>query len=217
MFRCPNLSGHKDIPTYRHTDMIAHLTGNLKGVGEDSIILDVNGVGYEIFVALPSLEKLKNQEGTLSLLIQTIVREESITLFGFLTPQEKQIFLRLLSVSGIGPKVALNILSGISSESLIKAIHREDLGRLTSIPGIGKKTAERLIVELKDKLFALLGTSAEQIEKSLNKSISPDLLSALTNLGYNRFEIEKKLEKMNWNESLNFQQKLKESLQILSK
>src|SRR4030095_2927181 len=130
----------------RRISMIAHLTGKILSVSGDSLVLDVGGVGYEVFLSAGHLEKLKtlsNRE-TVSVLIYTSVREDHITLFGFSNAREKQLFLRLISVSGIGPKLALNILSGIASDDLIDAIHREDLVRLTSVSGIGKKTAERM-------------------------------------------------------------------------
>lgn len=198
--------------------MIAHLSGQIIHRSEDSIILDVQGVGYEIFLSAVSLEKLQNVSETVSLVIYTAVREDNITLFGFLSYAEKRLFLKLLSVSGIGPKLSMSILAGMPSQDLIDAIHREDLVRLTSISGIGKKTAERIILELKDKLLDLSTHSSSPEERRSRKSGLPeDLISALVNLGYNRNEIEKRLDRMQFQDPQNFQLSLKESLQALAK
>jgi holliday junction DNA helicase RuvA len=197
--------------------MIAHLKGSVLSHASDSVVLDVGGVGYEVFLSAHSLERLKSAASPVSLIIHTAVREDHITLFGFLSPREKQLFLRLISVSGIGPKLAINILSGIPSEELIEAIHREDLVRLTAIPGIGKKTAERMIVELKDKLLSLVVASSVSESRAKKSPLSEDLLSALLNLGYNRNEIERTLERIRFSDKANFEQALKESLQALSK
>jgi Holliday junction DNA helicase RuvA len=197
--------------------MIAHLKGSVFSQTEDSIVLDVAGVGYEIHLSTQTLEKIATLPSPLSLIIYTVVREDSITLFGFLSQREKTLFLRLISVSGIGPKLAMNILSGIHSEDLIAAIHREDLVRLTAIPGVGKKTAERMIVELKDKLLNLLGNDAAPRIKIKQTPLTEDVLSALLNLGYNRNEIEKTFERIKIGEKKNFEEALKESLQALAK
>ena len=198
--------------------MIAHLSGQIIHRSEDSIILDVQGVGYEIFLSAVSLEKLQNVSESVSLVIYTAVREDNITLFGFLNYAEKRLFLKLLSVSGIGPKLSMSILAGMPSQDLIDAIHREDLVRLTSISGIGKKTAERIILELKDKLLDLSTHSSSPEERRSRKSGLPeDLISALVNLGYNRNEIEKRLDRMQFQDPQNFQLSLKESLQALAK
>ncbi len=198
--------------------MIAHLSGQIIHRSEDSLILDVQGVGYEIFISTSSLEKLQNVNETLNLVIHTSVREDNISLFGFLNYSEKKLFLKLLSVSGIGPKLSMSILAAMPSQELIEAIYREDLVRLTSISGIGKKTAERIILELKDKLLDLsvIGSSPEE-RKSKKSGIPEDLVSALVNLGYNRNEIERKLDRMPFKDPQNFQLSLKESLQALAK
>ncbi|MFO1519734.1 MAG: Holliday junction branch migration protein RuvA [bacterium] len=197
--------------------MIAHLKGALLSHGNDSVVLDVAGVGYEVFVSGKTLEKLKSQPNPVSVLVYTAVREDNITLFGFLTSREKQLFLRLISVSGIGPKLAVNILSGIPSDDLIEAIYREDLVRLTSIPGVGKKTAERMIVELKDKLLNLVETPSLPQNRPQKTALAEDVLSALVNLGYNRNQVEKMFERIKIHEKSDFEQALKESLQALSK
>ncbi len=197
--------------------MIAQLTGLIAHRSEETIILDVNGVGYEIFLSHHSLEKLSGKSEKITLIIYTAVREDNISLYGFLNHAEKKLFLKLLSVSGIGPKLSMTILAGIAPQDLIDAIYREDLVRLTAISGIGKKTAERMILELKDKLLDLVDVPRSE-ERKLKKSlISEDLISALINLGYNRSEIERKLERIELKDPHNFQQSLKESLQILGK
>jgi len=199
--------------------MIAHLTGKVLTLSGDSLILDVGGVGYEVFLSASNLEKLKHlpNRDAISILIYTAVREDNITLFGFLNPREKQLFLRLISVSGIGPKLAVNILSGIASDDLIDAIHREDLVRLTSVSGIGKKTAERMIVELKDKLLHLVGSPSLPESRPKRSKLSEDLLSALLNLGYSRGEIDKMMDRTKVHEKSDLEQALKESLAALSK
>ncbi len=197
--------------------MIAHLTGNILLISNDSLILDVHGVGYEVFISATNLERLKNSTSPVSLLIYTAVREDNLSLFGFLTIQEKQIFLKLISVSGIGPKLALSILSKISTEELIRAIFQKDLLTLTSISGVGKKTAERLVVELKDKLIHLSKDSSLESPAPKITPLIDDLLSALLNLGYNKIEAEKTLKVIQFTEPTNFEKTLKESLQALSK
>jgi len=197
--------------------MIAHLKGLILSQSEDSIILDVGGVGYEIFLSAHTLDKIPSLPSPLSLIIYTVVREDSITLFGFISAREKSLFLRLISVSGIGPKLAMNILSGIPSEDLIDAIHREDLVRLTAIPGVGKKTAERMIVELKDKLLNLVGAETLSPVRSKKAPMTEDVLSALLNLGYNRGEIEKTFERIQIHKKKDFEEALRESLQSLAK
>lgn len=197
--------------------MIAHLTGQIIHRSEEGIILDVNGVGYEITLSTPSLEALAQKTEKISLSIYTAVREDNISLYGFLSHAEKRLFLKLISVSGIGPKLSMTILAGIAPQELIDAIYREDLIRLTAISGVGKKTAERMILELKDKLLDLVNLPLQE-DRKIKKSFLPeDLLSALMNLGYNRSEIEKKLEKLQLRDPQNIQQSLKESLQVLGK
>ncbi len=196
--------------------MIAFLKGVVIEKGEDYFILDVEGVGYEVFTPTTTLEKLTLTQ-PLSLNIYTAVREDQISLFGFHSLREKKVFLLLISVSGIGPKLALNILSGISTEELIAAIYQGNLVRLTAISGVGKKTAERLIVELKDKLLKLCETPVLSEKQMQSSSATNDVLSALLNLGYNKNEIEKVLSRLQLNESTGFEASLKSALQALSK
>lgn len=193
--------------------MIARLTGNPVEFFEHSFILDVQGVGYEVYATPATLQQIQTLP-VATLLIYTAVREESITLFGFLSSQEKHLFTRLISVSGIGPKLALTVLGGMSTDELIRAIVQKDLARLTQISGVGKKTAERILVELKDKL--VLSEQAIHPSKSFRRhSLQEDLFSALLNLGYHRSEIEKHLEGLE--EHLNLEQALKSMLQRLMK
>ncbi len=197
--------------------MIAQLSGRIVHRQEDSLILEANGVGYEVFMPSNSLEKLQNITGNVTLVIYTSVRENNISLFGFLSHAEKKLFLKLLSVSGIGPKLSMSILAGLPAQELIQAIYCEDLAKLTSISGIGKKTAERIIVELKDKLLELVEEPFSENQKAKKMALPEDLISALINLGYNRNEIEKKLNSTQLRDPQNFELSLKETLQVLAK
>lgn len=167
--------------------MIAHIKGLLQKKSTNAIIIDNSGIGYEVFTPLSTFYSLPEEEEEVSLHIYTYVREDSFILFGFMTELEKSIFKLLISVSGIGPKLAINILSGIGPEELLDAISSGDIAMLQSIPGVGKKTAERMSLELRDKAVKIKG------EKSLPPTMTPvrtdkrifdDALSALTNLGY---------------------------------
>ena len=159
--------------------MIAHLRGKLTVKDPARVVVDVNGVGYEVFVPLTTFTALPDTGSDVSIDIHTHVREDIIALYGFSTRRERMIFERLMTISGIGPKLAVTILSGGSVEELVGAIKRSDLPRLTAIPGVGKKTAERIILELKDKLQDF----AEAPQKPV---VEMDVLSALENLGYSR-------------------------------
>lgn len=164
--------------------MIARLTGKLTTKNPGEVILDVGGVGYQVFIPLSTFYELPERGESLSLQIYTAVRENAIELYGFLTLQEKELFKLLLNVSKIGPKLAQNILSGISSEDLKTAIISGDILKLNAIPGIGKKTAERLILELKDKVPKAQAAGQEVV--ALPGDLLDDALSALLNLGYRR-------------------------------
>jgi Holliday junction DNA helicase RuvA len=164
--------------------MIARLTGKLTTKNPGEVILDVGGVGYQVFIPLSTFYELPERGESLSLQIYTAVRENAIELYGFLTLQEKELFKLLLNVSKIGPKLAQNILSGISSEDLKTAIITGDILKLNAIPGIGKKTAERLILELKDKVPK--AQAAGQEMAALPGELLDDALSALLNLGYRK-------------------------------
>ena len=132
--------------------MIAHLRGRVLSKRPSHAVVDVNGVGYEVAISVPTFSELPNAGGEVSLHIHTHVREDALSLYGFLRPQEKELFERLISVSGIGPKLAITVLSGMQAEKMVAAIRGNDVATLTKIPGIGKKTAERMVLELRDKL-----------------------------------------------------------------
>lgn len=168
--------------------MIAHLKGILLSKSPNAIIIDNNGLGYEVFVPLSTFYTLPDEEGQeISLHIHTHVREDAFILFGFKTILEKKIFRLLISVSGIGPKLAVNILSGIGPDTLLEAIAHGDVAKLQSIPGVGKKTAERISLELKDKAQSTrsdIDLPPVKIRSHEEKELRDDALSALVNLGY---------------------------------
>lgn len=191
--------------------MIAHLRGKLTQKDPARVIVDVNGVGYEVFVPLTTFTALPETGSEVSIDIHTHVREDVIALYGFSTRRERAIFEKLMTISGIGPKLAVTILSGGSVEELITAIKHSDLARLTAIPGVGKKTAERIILELKDKLQEF----AEAAQKS---GIEVDVLSALENLGYGRALVESALRRaIDGDRDPAFDVLFKRALQILTK
>ncbi len=195
--------------------MIAHLKGTLTHKGVDRAVIDIGGVGYQAYVSKTGLGNLPSVGGEAFLHIYTHVREDQITLFGFTTPEEKQIFLRLLDVSGIGPKMALSILSGMAPHDVVQAVVKEDLARLYSIPGVGKKTAERIVVDLKDKFlkeFAGIGA-----QKPVNKPLYNDSLSALVNLGYQRMTAEKILANVSLDDHTSVQSVIKHALKEMGK
>jgi Holliday junction DNA helicase RuvA len=191
--------------------VIAHLRGKLAQKDTARVIVDVNGVGYEVFVPLTTFSVLPDTGAEVSIDVHTHVREDLIALYGFSTRRERAIFEKLMTISGIGPKLAVTILSGGSVEDLVTAIKRSDLARLTAIPGVGKKTAERIVLELKDKL-------QDFAEAPAKSSIEMDVLSALENLGYNRAMAEAALARAtNGESSAPFDVLFKRSLQILTK
>jgi holliday junction DNA helicase RuvA len=169
--------------------MIAALRGRVAGKHVPRLIVDVQGVGYDVQVPLSTYVKVGELGAEVSLHVHTYVREDQIALFGFGTPLEQQIFERLLAVSGIGPKVALAVLSGIQPADLVEAVQVGDPARLVAIPGIGRKTAERIVLELRDRLPAALGSAEDAAAPP--SGIRADLLSALVNLGYPRPAVEK--------------------------
>ena len=173
--------------------MIAHLRGSILEKHPNRIVIDVSGVGYDVFVPLSTFYGLGEPGAPIALRIHTHVREDALLLYGFATLLEQELFERLISVSGIGAKVALAVLSGIEPEELIRAIERGDLARLTAIPGVGKKTSERIVLELKDRLpraqvAAAIGGAAAAPEAPI---LRDDVVSALVNLGYHRPLAEK--------------------------
>lgn len=167
--------------------MIASLTGTIQSITSDRCVLDVNGVGYEVFLSTAGLAKLSEIGEKHFLHIHTSVREDAIVLFGFSEPAEKEMFLTLKTVSGIGPKLALAVLSGMEVETLAQAIAGEDVKALTTISGVGKKTAERICVELKEKVGNIAPAAISVAASSRNvveNNVVSDALSALVNLGY---------------------------------
>jgi Holliday junction DNA helicase RuvA len=168
--------------------MIATLTGNVLMTGPDRAVIDVGGVGYEVFLSTDGVARLPEKNGQVFLHIHTHVREDAIILYGFLGVEEKELFLILKTVSGIGPKLGLAILSGMRVPELCQAIASEDVSRLTTLQGVGKRTAERLCVELKDKVGHLQGAGVvlekAAVLSSASGSAVADTLSALVNLGY---------------------------------
>jgi Holliday junction DNA helicase RuvA len=168
--------------------MIGQLTGNILIKHPNEVVLDVGGVGYQVIIPLSTFYQLKGINGPITLKICTIMRQDSICLFGFMTDLEKMLFEKLISVSGVGPRMAIAVLSGIPGEKLINAVKESDLLAICSIPGIGKKTAERIILELRDKVLDFKGV--EQKETAAGTILEPDLredlISALINLGYQK-------------------------------
>ena len=172
--------------------MIAHLRGKLLAKHPNQAIVEAAGVGYDVTISVPTFSDLPASGAEVALHIHTHVREDTIALYGFLRPAEKLLFEKLLTVSGIGPKLAITILSGMAADEMVSAIRGNDVARLTRIPGIGKKTAERMVLELRDKLAAA-SPSAAVVAPALNPT-EEDVLSALLNLGYQRAAAEKVLE-----------------------
>jgi len=176
--------------------MIAFLRGRVHDKQPNRVTIDVGGVGYDVHVPLSTFYHLGDEGAEISLRVHTHVREDALQLYGFLTDLERQLFERLIGISGIGPKLAIVALSGMDTRDLVAAVQRADVARLTTIPGIGKKTAERIVLELKDRLAqvavppasgaAAAATSADQLRA--------DLLSALLNLGYHRQQAEKAID-----------------------
>lgn len=193
--------------------MIAHLRGRLMAKHPNQAVVETAGVGYDVTISVPTFSDLPGVGAEVALHVHTHVREDVIALYGFLRPAEKQLFEKLISVSGIGPKLAITILSGMPTEEMVRAIRGNDLGRLTRVPGIGKKTAERLVLELRDKLedFGAAPTVAAVTP------IEEDVLSALTNLGYQRAAAERALAQAAKNGRDSFDVLFREALAALSK
>ena len=174
--------------------MIAHLIGKLIYKSPDHSIVDVNGIGYKIFTPLSTYYVLPKTGESITLHIHTRVREDELKLFGFLTEEEQTIFEKLITINKVGPKLALGILSGMSPENLLTAIMSNDAARLSAIPGVGKKTAERLTLEMKDKLSDLTFVMEHQQDTEVPEGPYEDALSALINLGYKKPQAEKSLK-----------------------
>jgi len=170
--------------------MIAHLRGRLFAKHPNQAIVEAGGVGYDVTISVPTFSALPAEGAEVSLVIHTHVREDQISLFGFTNIIEKKLFEKLIGVSGIGPKLAITVLSGLPAEKLVGAIRGSDHAMLTRIPGIGKKTAERVVLELKDKLDEI---GSGPVGGSIG-AVGDDVLSAMVNLGYPRPVAEKAME-----------------------
>ena len=193
--------------------MIAFLRGRVLEKHPNRVIVDVGGVGYDVAVPLSTFYVAGDPGAELSLRVHTHVREDQLALFGFATTLELAAFERLIAVSGIGPRLALSVLSGIDARDLIGAIQRNDVARLTRIPGVGKKTAERIVIELRDRLPRALESAAAVMAEPEN-TLRDDLVSALTNLGYHRQAIDKVLDKV---PGTTFENALRAALKELSR
>lgn len=162
--------------------MIAVLTGKVDSVGGESCILDVGGVGYQVFMPLTALEELSRETAAVRIYTHFHLREDAASLFGFLTPEDKAVFEKVISVSGIGPKTGLAILSQLGAEKFAEAVHNEDHRVLTSVSGVGLKTAQRIVLELKGKLIAVSGSS--KADEKARSGVFTDAVDALVALGY---------------------------------
>jgi len=196
--------------------MIGQLRGRLADKRPNQVLVDVGGVGYVVLVPLSTYATLGDLHTEVTLLIHTHVREDALSLYGFVSSREKHLFELLLSASGVGPSLALKILSGMSVDELVPAIRGSDLGRLTKIPGVGRKTAERMVVELKDKLEAVV-IEVERPAASSPAGVEADVVSALVNLGYEARIAEKAVEEARKESGAgNFEKLLRGALQALS-
>jgi holliday junction DNA helicase RuvA len=192
--------------------MIAHLRGKLIAKHPNEAVVEAAGVGYQVTISVPTFSDLPSLGSEVALFIHTHVREDALALFGFLRPEEKQLFEKLISVSGIGPKLAITILSGMQAEAMVAAIKGNNVALLTRIPGIGKKTAERMVLELRDKLESF-GVPAVAVASPVEE----DVLSALVNLGYNRALVEKALTGFGSNSGESFDALFRKALAALAK
>jgi Holliday junction DNA helicase RuvA len=201
--------------------MIALLSGKIAYKGISHLVVETQGVGYRVFIPLTTFYELPEAGQTITLHIHTSVKEDAIHLFGFYTREERELFQMMISVSGIGPKVAMNILSGISSAELLEAISGGHLAKLITIPGIGRKMAERLILALKDKAIKKMAADripATDAKRKLSESIREDVLSALVNLGYKANAARDAVDKVarDTQEESAMDQLLKKALKILA-
>ena len=200
--------------------MIAFLRGRVLEKQPNRVIVDVQGVGYEVHVPLSTYYEIGEAGTEVVLRVHTHVREDALQLYGFITELERQLFERLISISGIGPKLATAVLSGMDTRDLLAAVQRGDVGRLTGIPGIGKKTAERIVLELKDRVAALAPEEAAGgvVPTSPADRLRADLLSALQNLGYHRPLADKVVDSvLAKGAESSFEQALKTALRELMK
>jgi Holliday junction DNA helicase RuvA len=193
--------------------MIGQLRGRLEDKRPNQVLVDTGGVGYLVQIPLSTFAALGDLHTEVTLLVHTHVREDALALYGFLTAREKQFFELLISASGVGPTLALKILSGISVEELSPAIGRGDLARLTQVPGVGRKTAERIVVELRDRMKTLEGEPAQPATRA---GYERDVVSALVNLGYDQRATENAVEEARRVGAGSFEALLRGALKVLS-
>ena len=195
--------------------MIAHLRGRILEKNPNRVVLEAGGVGYDVTISIPSFSALPAEGAEVSLHVYTHVREDALALYGFLRREEKQLFEKLIGVSGIGPKLAITVLSGMASDALVSAIRSNDLPKLTRIPGVGKKTAERMVLELRDKLDTLEAAPASAPASRMEE----DVISALVNLGYQRSPAEQAVKQAieKWGEAASFEQVFRQTMSLLQK
>lgn len=203
--------------------MIGFLSGKLVEKEANSVLVDVGGVGYEVTIPLSTFYELGDVGSEVQLRIFTHVREDALQLFGFKTAREKDLYLKLISVQGIGAKSGITMLSGMSADEIVGAIRTDNIARLTSIPGVGKKTAERMVIELRDKVGEMAAAAGAGAQASAGSAVGSDeafddALSALVNLGYQRNAAEKALQQvMKDGADLNVQKLLRLALQRLAR
>ena len=198
--------------------MIGYLRGSVLRSEPGLVLLDVGGVGYQLHVPLSTYYELQKLEarGEAELFVHTHVREDALQLFGFWSDRERRLFLKLIGITGIGPRLAQTILSGMSPEDLVDALARGDLRRLNGIPGVGKKTAERMVLELRDKVRDLVVAPEHQVPAAA--STDGDLVDALVNLGYKRAQAERALDRARGDQAdLPAAERLKAALKLLSR
>jgi Holliday junction DNA helicase RuvA len=197
--------------------VIAQLTGRVLRKTPQEVVVDVSGVGYRVSIPLSTFYRVGDPGSDVSLRIHTHVREDTLALFGFLTTSEQELFEHLIAVAGVGPKLAVNILSGIEAGELLGALRAGDLGRLTRVPGVGRKTAERLVLELKDKLKALAVPDVDREPAASTATPKDDLLSALVHLGYSRGEAERGADRaLREDGAGRFEDQLRHALRVLA-
>ncbi len=197
--------------------MIAHLRGQLLSKSPQEAVVDVGGVGYRVLIPVSAFYRLGDEGSEVALRVHTHVRDDALLLFGFGDAREQTLFELLIAVAGVGPKLALNILSGIEAPELVEALGSGDLARLTRIPGVGKKTAARLLVEIKDKVASLAPEQPAAAAVPLTRDLEDDLLSALANLGYSRPEAKRGVDRaLSEAPEGRFEDLLRRALQILS-
>jgi Holliday junction DNA helicase RuvA len=195
--------------------VIAQLSGRILRKAPQVVVIDVAGVGYKAFIPVSTFYRLGEEGSEVSLRIHTHVREDAIALFGFASAGEHALFERLIEVAGVGPRLAVNILSGIEAHELVEALRSSDVARLVRIPGVGRKTAERLVVELKDKMPARDAVPGQPTAEGLGPK--EDLLSALANLGYSRGEAERGVERALRDDGTGrFEDLLRRALQVVA-